>query len=252
MNYYLLFITIASVIILAISNRLRGTGVLYHIATISNIKKYTFNKIDNIKINLVGNHLYGLIMSTVAIMLYSSNNNLDYLYLGLSVFILYIAGESKGWGEWVGALTTTKEKNKEWLYKQYIDDEGKGFPFIFNIANFFIKEQVSLDDVSLETAIKQYTRHAILALSLRGLFWWSLTYLPFYIVNIISGFEYLCILLFLSWSFPIACYLGKKTNIKGRLLFFNYSQGWENQELYYGAFNGLVVAYLFLTKLNMI
>lgn len=111
---------------------------------------------------------------------------------------------------------------------------------------------MSLDNVSLETAVKQYTRHAILALSLRGLFWWSLTYLPFYLVGIVNGLEYLCILLFLSWSFPLACYLGKKTNIKGKLLFFNYSQGWENQELYYGAFNGLVVAYLFLTKLNMI
>lgn len=260
MSYYIILYIIATVILFATANRLRGTGMLFNIATLKNLNKYTFNKIDQINIKFVGNHVYALLMSLlIVVLLYKSNTVEDLIYAGIAAIVFYIVGESKGWGEWVGSLTIQdNKKNWVWLQKQYIDDEGKSFPFIFSIANFFIKEKMHrsenmiLGDIHLDRAIDQYIRHATLALILRGMFWWLMAYMPFVMLGIINMYEYISIVLFLGLVFPIACYLGKKTNIKGRLLFFNYSQGWENQELYYGAFNGLVVTYLFLIKLNII
>ena len=80
------------IILEAILNRLRGTGVIKHFGTLK-----MFNK--EIEIKFVGNHLYGL---WIALILGIATMN---VWLGLAVLIAYLVGESKGWGEWVGSLS---------------------------------------------------------------------------------------------------------------------------------------------------
>jgi hypothetical protein len=83
-------------------NRLRGTGVLKHFGTIRigemKIWKLTIPKIE-FEINLVWNHIYGLYLALIVGLL-SMN-----VYAGLLTLVAYLIGESKGWGELVGALT---------------------------------------------------------------------------------------------------------------------------------------------------
>ena len=71
------------VLIEAILNRLRGTGVIKHFGTLKIMNK-------EIRISFVGNHLYGL---WVALVLGIATMN---ALLGLSVFVAYLVGESKG------------------------------------------------------------------------------------------------------------------------------------------------------------
>lgn len=226
------------ILICSFLNRLRGTGLIYHFGTINNLEKYTFNKVSLVNINLVWNHVYGLFL---AILLGYLTSNFT---LGFLVFIAYLIGESKGWGEWVGTLTTPKEEiTYEWIQQRYIDQEGKGFPFIFSIANFFIKEELkNVYDLKLLT--KQYIKHVTLALILRGMYWWSLIYGVLFYYNIINIIEYITIVISLGLMFPIACYLGNLTNINRRFFIISCSVGWENQELYYGMFHGIALSYV--------
>lgn len=218
MEYLEVLACLIVLICVAVFNRLRGTGVIKHFGTLK-IKE------TNIEIKFVGNHLYGLFYA--ALFWFVS----ELWYVGLVAFICYLIGESKGWGEWVGALTRWEVKDEKWLERQYLDDEGKTFPFIHQIANYFIREQTI---GSLEAKLKQYNKYAILALTLRGMFW----FLPMSILAVVTGllpwYIAVCSVILIGLAFPLACYLGKLTNLNGKLWFINYSRGWENQELYYG------------------
>ena len=108
-----------------ILNRLRGTGVIKYFGTlrIEEIKlwKLTIPKIE-VEVKLVWNHVYGLYLALVFGLLAMN------VWVGLAVLIAYLVGESKGWGEWIGALTRWESKDEKWLEKQYKDNEGVGFP----------------------------------------------------------------------------------------------------------------------------
>ena len=214
-------------------NRLRGTGVIKYFGTLK-----VFNK--EIEIKFVGNHLYGLYLALVFGLLATN------VWTGLAVLVAYLIGESKGWGEWVGALTRWETKDEKWLQQQYTDNEGVGFPYIHQIANAITKEQI---EGTFEKRLKQYHKYATLALTLRGMFWWGLVYLTVAIFGYISYLEAVLITVFLGVCFPIACYLGKK--LKYNAVWFkivHFSPGWENQEVVYGLFQGLVLWYVILSN----
>lgn len=245
-NWEVLLIAFVLIVASSCLNRLRGTGLLYHFGTIKNLEKYTFNKVSFVKINLVWNHMYGFFLAIILGYITGSS------WIGFLTFIVYLIGESKGWGEWVGTLTTPREEiTMEWLKQRYIDQEGKGFPFIFSIANFFIKEQI-VNDYNLKSKTKQYLRHVTLALILRGMYWWSLVYSILYYYDYINLIEYITIFISLGLIFPVACYLGSLTNVNRRFFIISCSVGWENQELYYGMFHGIALSYVVLNILNMI
>ena len=107
-----------------ILNRLRGTGVIKYFGTLrieeTKIGKLTLPKIE-VEVKLVWNHVYGLYLALVFGLLAMN------VWAGLAVLIAYLVGESKGWGEWVGALTRWETKDEEWLQIQYKDNEGVGF-----------------------------------------------------------------------------------------------------------------------------
>ena len=130
------------------------------------IWKLTIPKIE-VEIKLVWNHVYGLYLALI-IGLLSMN-----MLAGLAVLVAYLVGESKGLGELVWVLTRCETKDEEWLQRQYDDEEGVGFPYIHNIANFVFKEKI---EGTLEERLTQYNKYAITALTIRGMLWWGLVY----------------------------------------------------------------------------
>ena len=225
-------------VLCAISNRLRGTGVLWFFTSIIVFSK----KID---IKFVGTHLYALYLGLVVGLL-----TMD-VYAGLLTVVAFMVGESKGWGEWVGTLTRYEPMTPEVLEKNYKDNEGKTFPYIHQISNFFIKEQKDENIYySFSDKVKQYFRYARLALTLRGLWWWSLVYTVMYMYDLINIYELVIFSILISILFPVACKLGKLWGYTGtKLKIVNFSRGWENQEIIYGIFQGLILDYIVLRNL---
>lgn len=217
-----------------ILNRLRGTGVVKHFGTlrIEEIKiwQLTIPKIE-VEVKLVWNHVYGLYLALVTGLLATS------VWAGLAVLVAYLVGESKGWGEWVGALTRWETKDEEWLQQQYKDNEGVGFPYIHQIANTIAKERI---EGTLEEKLKQYHKYATLALTLRGVFWWGLVYGVMAVFGIISGITAVVATVLLGVGFPIACELGKRWNFNKKFGILSFSRGWENQEVIYGLMQGII------------
>lgn len=142
-------------------------------------------------------------------------------------------------GEWVGALTRWENKNSYWLEEQYIDNEGKKFPFIHQIANYIQPEIIA---GNLTVRLNQYHKYARLALSLRGYYWWMPVYIVMYFADIISITSLIVIPLVLAFLFPLACEIGKRLNFSFKFLFLSLNRGWENQELVYGLFQGIALA----------
>ena len=224
-----------------ILNRLRGTGVIKHFGTLRveeiKIWKLTIPKLE-VEVKLVWNHIYGIYLALI-IGLLSMN-----IWAGLAVLVAYLVGESKGWGEWVGALTRWETKDEKWLQRQYDDEEGRGLPFIHNIANFICKEKT---DGTLEEKLKQYNKYAITALTIRGMLWWGLVYGTACIFGVISVLEAVVITVILGIGFPVACWLGKKMDFTKKFGVVHLSRGWENQELVYGLMQGIALWYVILS-----
>ena len=215
----------------SILNRLRGTGMIKHFGTLKVMNK-------EIEIKFIGNHLYGL---WIALVLGITTMN---VWLGLAVFVAYLIGEAKGWGEWVGSLTRHEPWDEQMLQGNYKDDEGKTFPFIYQITNFFIKEKI---EGTFEEQCKQYRRHATLALILRGMYWWLPVYLVLVVFGVINFTEAFAITTLLGVAFPIAAEIGRHWKFTRtydlKFIKLSFSQGWENQEVVYGLFQGIALWY---------
>ena len=218
-----------------ILNRLRGTGVIKHFGTLRveeiKIWKLIIPKIE-VEVKLVWNHIYGLYLALVLGLLAMN------VWAGLAVLVAYLVGESKGWGEWVGALTRWETKDEEWLQRQYKDNEGVGFPYIHQIANAIVKEQI---EGTLEDKLKQYHKYATIALTLRGMFWWGLVYGTMAVFGVISGLTALVATVLLGIGFPVACELGKRWDYNKKFGILSFSRGWENQEIVYGLMQGIAL-----------
>lgn len=213
----------------SVLNRLRGTGVIKHFGTLRILNK-------EIEVKFVGNHLYGL---WIALVLGIATMN---VWLGLAVFVAYLVGEAKGWGEWVGALTRHEPWDDRMLQGNYLDEEGKTFPFIYQISNFFIKEKI---DGTFKEQCEQYRKHATLALMLRGMYWWLPVYLVLAAFGVISWHIAVMAGVGLGVAFPIAAEIGRHWKFTRtydlKFIKLSFSQGWENQEVVYGAIQGAVM-----------
>lgn len=234
MEYILIAVT---VILCALGNRFRGTGVIKHFGALKVLDK-------EIEIKFNGNHLYGLYLALV-IGLVTMN-----AWLGVVVLVAYLVGEAKGWGEWIGSLTRHEPWDEEMLQRNYRDEEGKTFPFIHQIANSVCKEQI---EGSFEERAKQYRKYATLALMLRGMYWWLPVYLVLAAFGVISWYVAVIAGVGLGLMFPVAAELGRRWKFTKtydlKFIKLSFSQGWENQEIVYGLFQGIALWYtiIFLT-----
>ena len=213
----------------AILNRFRGTGVIKHFGTL-NVGKMS------VRVNLNGSILYGLYLAVLIGCIGAS------VWLGLAVLVAYLVGESKGWGEWVGSLTRWEPWDRELIELVYKDEEGKTFPFIYQIANSMVKEKI---EGSLDEQCRQYRKHATLAIVLRGMYWWLPVYMVMAAFGVISWYVAVIAGVVLGLAFPLACELGKRWKFERvydlKFIKLSFSRGWENQEIVYGAMQGLVL-----------
>ena len=145
----------------------------------------------------------------------------DNPYVSIAVGLGYIIGESFGWGEWIGNLTTNRKNKTDTL-----EDEGEN-----NGIKYIATRLVPNWSVA-------YLKYCRVALVLRGIYWAVPTLAPLFFTNINPLVVIGCIV-WLCVSFPLACELGYYTT---KLWNFKYmTGGWEHQEVWYGLFQDLVI-----------
>lgn len=215
-------------------NRWRGTGIIFSIS----------------KFNITGTMIYSFYMFVlVSILSFSINAALpnfiikflatyeiylDSIYVsiiyGFIATALFLAGESLAFGKWVGYLTYPENYNKEQFEE---NKKGSKFPFIHQTANYFINQS------------KPYN-YSVLALSIRGLYWWLPLYLLFAYIGLINYFEAIVIGFLLGIGFPIACILSRKFTFRFKYRYLECTDNWHRQELFCGLFQGLAMYYVIL------
>ena len=215
-------------------NRWRGTGNIFSIS-IFNITGtmiyafYMFVLVSLLSFNLNAKLPFFVIefLATYGIHLGSISVSIIY---GFVLALLFLAGESLAFGKWVGYLTYPENYDKE-LFEA--NKKGSNFPFIHQTANYFINQS------------KPY-HYSVLALSIRGLYWWLPLYLLFAYIGLINYFEAIFIGILLGIGFPIACILSRKLNFRFKYKYLECTDNWHRQELIYGFFQGLGVMYIIL------
>ena len=149
--------------------------------------------------------------------------------VSLMVGFGYLLGESFGWGEWVGTLTTDREK--------CVDNQEGKHNGIRYIASLYFNPNTEWRDFSY------------LALALRGAYWWFLVYLPLALWGYIGYTEVIMITIFLAVAFPEVCLLAKDYPLKFKWKFFSVQGAWETQELYYGIIQDIALAFIIWSML---
>ena len=142
----------------------------------------------------------------VALLIFAFFGN---FYLAIICGLGYLAGESKGWGVWVGALVT---------HSGFKDERENR-----------VIERIA---AKLFDPRAHWLAYCRLCLAIRGLIWW----LPVFVPLAFAGLYATPLLaMLLAAGFPLACELGYRTKFKFRLKKFEIESAWARQELFYGA-----------------
>ena len=151
------------------------------------------------------------------------------LYTSIGLVVAYIAGESFGWGKWIGGVFSKNEGPP--TIEQLNDLEGRdnGIHWLAN-------------KISSET--ENYYRYCYVALSLRGALWFLLLLLPLVVIGYIEVSMYIVSILLLGIGFPISVDLGAWTSSKFR---FKFMGGyWEHAEVWYGLIQDIIFILILL------
>ena len=185
-------------------NRWRGTGDMFYISKFAITGTMIYSFYMFVLVSILSNPIYGFIAT-----------------------VLFLAGESLAFGKWVGYLTYPENYNKEQFEA---NKKGSNFPFIHQIANILINQS------------NPY-KYSILALSIRGLYWWLPLYLLFAYIGLINYFEAIAIGVMLGIGFPIACILSRKFTFRFKYRYLECTDNWHRQELIYGFFQSLCITF---------
>lgn len=191
----------------SVLNRLRGTGDVL--------------RIGNFRVT--GIMIYALYLMIVVSLVAE-------WYYALAFGVLFVAGESYAWGKWIGFLVDYENKHEP----EYDSKVGKGFPYIHYIANYIVDEKID------------YKRYCQVALAIRGLVWWLPLYLLFAFIGFISYVEAVLLGIAVGIGFPVAAYVGRNWDYNNKIGVLEFKRGWENQEIVYGAMQGIVLWYVVL------
>ncbi len=187
-----------------ILNRWRGTGNIYKFVT--------------------GTMLYALYLGLLI-------GSLSTYYYGLLAIVLFLFGESIGFGKWVGYLVSDNGEI------EYDNKTGKSFPYIHYIANNLINEK------------EHYKEYCQVALFIRGLFWWTPLLVLLGYIDLLSWYQVFVNSILLAFGFPIACELSKKWNFNYQSKYLMIDTNWEKQEVIYGFIQFLCISFsIFLYK----
>ena len=194
----------------AILNRLRGTGDVLRIGGF----------------RVTGIMLYALYLMIVVSLVTE-------WYYALAFSVLFVAGESYAWGKWIGFLVDYENKHEP----EYSSKVGKGFPYIHYIADVLAPET------------RNYKLYCQVALAIRGLVWFAPMYALLEYAGLISSIEVVSISIVLAVGFPYACYIGRNWDYNARFGVLEFKRGWENQEIAYGAIQGLCLWYVIIIQI---
>ena len=188
-------------------NRWRGTGDIFYISKFAITGTMIYAFYMFILVSFLSNPIYGFIAT-----------------------ILFLVEESYAWGKWIGFLIYPENYDKE----QFENNKaGSNFPFIHQTANYFINQSNPF-------------KYSILALSIRGFYWWLPLYLLFAYIGLINYFEAIIIGMLLGIGFPMACILSRKFTFRFNYKYLKCTDNWHRQELIYGFFQGLGMMYIIL------
>ena len=212
-------------------NRWRGIGDIFYISKfaitgtmIYCLYIFVLVSILSFKVNAVLPNFIIEFLATYEI--YLGYISVSMIY-GFIATILFLAGESLAFGKWVGYLTYPENYDKEQFEA---NKKGNNFPFIHQTANYFINQSSPY-------------KYSILALSIRGVYWWLPLYLLFAYIGLINYFEAIIIGILLGIGFPIACILSRKFNFIFKYKYLICTDNWHRQELIYGLFQSLCVTF---------
>ena len=152
----------------------------------------------------------------VALLIFAFLGN---FYLAVICGLGYLAGEAKGWGVWVGALTSHGGDKGE--------SESRGIEWL---AGRFIPRA-------------RWLAFCRVCLFLRGLIWWLPVFVPLLFADIYAA---PLLAVALAVGFPLACELGYRTNFKFRLKKLEIGSAWARQELFYGAMQDIAFLILWM------
>ena len=191
-------------------NRWRGTGTIFSISTFNITGTMIYAFYMFVLVSILSNHIYGFITT-----------------------LLFLVGESLAFGKWVGYLTYPENYNKE----QFENNKaGSKFPFIHQTANYFINQS------------NPY-KYSVLALSIRGIYWWLPLYLLFAYIGLINYFEAILIGFLLGIGFSIACLLSRKFTFRFKYKYLVCTDNWHRQELIYGFFQMIALWYVIIKNI---
>ena len=138
-------------------------------------------------------------------------------YIGLAVALGYLAGESMGWGEWIGGIIRADGREAT--------RRDGGYNGIQWLATLFTKT----DSLA----------YHILALAIRGFYWWTPTLVP--LVFILPLSTVIMAVVFLSICFPLSLLMAKYLPLS--------TNEWKDGETYYGAAQDVVLGILWVSVL---
>ena len=153
----------------------------------------------------------------VALLIFAFLGN---FYLAIICGLGYLAGESKGWGVWVGALVTHGSYTSEHEVK-----------FIERIAARLFDPRA------------HWLAYCRLCLAIRGLIWWLPVFVPLAFAGLYAA---PLLAVALAVGFPLACELGYCTKWTLRFRAFEASDAWGRQEVFYGAMQDLAFIILWM------
>lgn len=186
-------------------NRWRGSGDIFNISKFAITGTMLYALYIFVLVSILSNPIYGFVATA-----------------------LFLGGESLAFGKWVGYLTYPENYKKEQFEA---NKKGSNFPFIHQTANILINQSNPF-------------KYSVLALSIRGLYWWLPLYLLFAYIGLISYFETVIIGILLGVGFPTACILSRKFTFRFKYKYLECTDNWHRQELIYGFFQFICNAYV--------
>ncbi len=154
------------------------------------------------------------------------------LFYGLATGVMYVAGESFGWGKWIGGVYN---RHTEPATPSMIKDKEGRKNGIHYLANRMIPETTD------------YYRYCSTALMIRGIYWFGITLIPLVVSGYLYVNDYVVIVLILGYGFPLSVKIGSYTTSKFNFKFMNGF--WEHAEVWYGLMQDIVLILFIVSKL---
>jgi len=162
----------------------------------------------------------------LAVMFYLLDGNIYYSAL---IGLLYLVGESYGWGVWIGIIAYDGKHN-------YLDKEASKTG-ITEIANFFINPY------------KYGWMNVALKLSLRGIYWFAPLLLVVFFREHIDVVTLVASIGILGFGFPLAFTFAYMTSKYGDMNRKDFDTPWEQGEVWYGAMQDFVILLIILNQI---